>query len=143
MLVTNMLFKGAHLMTSHRILQLNAVSTAACAVGMLATRETLHTFFALHTPILLDALAIGLLLYAGALAFAAARRPVTRQALMAFTVADGLWVAASVAVLLVFWDQLAPVARFLIIAVGLAVEAFATLQFRAARRDQSGRLQGA
>jgi hypothetical protein len=123
-------------MTSHRILQLNAVSTAACAVGMLATRGTLHTVFGLQTPILLDALAIGLLLYAGALAFAAARRPVTRQALMAFTVADGLWVAASVVVLLVFWSQLAPVARFLIVAVGLAVEVFATLQFRAARKDQ-------
>ena len=124
-------------MTSHRILQLNAVSTAACAVGMLATRGTLHTFFGLQTSMLLDALAIGLLAYAGALAFAAARRPVTRQALMAFTVADGLWVAASVLVLLVFWSQLAPVARFLIVAVGLAVEAFATLQFRAARKGHS------
>jgi hypothetical protein len=62
---------------------------------------------------------------------------------MAFTVADGLWVAASVAVLLVFWGQLATVARFLIIAIGLAVEGFATLQFRAARRDQPGRLQTA
>jgi hypothetical protein len=143
MLVTNMFSKGADLMTSHRILQLNAVSTAACAVGMLATRGTLHTFFGLHTPVLLDVVALVLLLYAGALAFAAARRPVTRQTLMAFTVADGLWVAASVAVLLVFWGQLATVARFLIIAIGLAVEGFATLQFRAARRDQPGRLQTA
>jgi hypothetical protein len=134
MLVTNRLSKGVDFMTSHRILQLNAVSTAACALGMLATRGTLHTFFGLDTPILLDALAIGLLAYAGALAFAAARQPVSRQALLAFTVADGLWVAASAVVLLAWWGQLAPVARFLIVAAGLVVEIFATLQFRAARR---------
>ena len=82
-------------MTSHRILQLNAVSTAACGVGMLATRGTLHSFFGLDTPTLLDLLALGLLLYAGALAFAARRQPVTREVLMAFTVADGLWVVDS------------------------------------------------
>jgi hypothetical protein len=134
MLVTNMPFKRSDLMTSHRILQLNAVSTAVCALGMLATRGTLHAFFGLDTSILLDLVAIGLLLYAGALAFVAGRQPVTRQALMAFTVADGLWVGVSVIVLLVFWDQLAPIARFLIVAVGLVVEIFATLQFRAARR---------
>ena len=82
--------------------------------------------------ILLDVLAAGLLVYAGALAFAAHRQPVTRQALLAFTVADALWVAASAIVLLVFWSQLAPVARLLVIVVALVVEVFATLQFRAA-----------
>ena len=123
-------------MTSHRILQLNAISTAACAVGMFATRGTLYSLFGLDTPLLLDVLAVGLLAYAAALAFAAHRLPVTRQALMAFTVTDGLWVAASAIVLLMFWGQLAPVARFLIIAVGLVVEIFATLQFRAARSPQ-------
>jgi hypothetical protein len=136
MLFPNMLFKGVELMTSHRILQLNAVSTAACAVAMLATRGMLYSFFGLPAPILLDVLAIGFLVYAGALAFAAQRQPVSRRALMAFTVADGLWVAASIVVLLLFWSQLAPVARFLIIAAGLVVEIFATLQFRAARSLQ-------
>jgi hypothetical protein len=120
-------------MTSHRILQLNAGSTAACAIGMLATRGTLYSYFGLGGPLVLDALAIGLLAYLGALAFAAARQPVARHALLAFTVADGLWVAASVVVLLWFWGQLAPIARFLVIAVGLVVEMFATLQLRAAR----------
>ena len=119
-------------MTSRRILQLNAVSTAACAIGMFATRGTLYSLFGLDAPILLDVLAAGLLVYAGALAFAAHRQPVTRQALLAFTVADALWVAASAIVLLVFWSQLAPVARLLVIVVALVVEVFATLQFRAA-----------
>lgn len=121
-------------MTPHRILHLNALSTAACAVGMVATRGTLHEWFGLDTPVLLDVLAAGLLAYAGALAIAARRRPVSRQALMAFTFADALWVVGSAAVLLLFWGQLAPIARLLVIAVAIVVEAFATLQYLAAGR---------
>ncbi len=121
-------------MTSHRILQLNAISTAACGVGMLATRGVLHVLFGLDTPALLDVLAVGLLAYAGALAFAAVRQPISRQTLMAFTIADAAWVVGSAIVLLLFWNQLAPLARLLIIAVALVVEVFATLQFRAAGR---------
>jgi hypothetical protein len=124
-------------MTSHRILQLNAISTAASALVMLATRGTLHTFFGLETPILLDGVALAFLIYAGVVGIAAARQPVSRAALMAFSVADGLWVAASVIVLLAFWNQLTPVGRFLIVAVGIVVDVFATLQFRAARRVPS------
>jgi hypothetical protein len=128
-------------MTSPRILQLNAVSAAACGFGMLATRGTLHAFFGLDTPALLDLLALGLLLDAGVLAFAARRQPVSREVLMAFTVADGLWVVASAIVLLLFWGQLAAVARALVIAVALVVEVFATLQYRAAGRASRGSLQ--
>jgi hypothetical protein len=130
----NKLSKGAHIMTSHRILELNAVSTAACAVAMFATRGILHPLFGLDAPILLDVIAVGFLAYAGALAFVARRQPVSRQALMAFTVADGVWVAASAIVLVMFWGQLAPLARLIVIAVPLVVEVFATLQFRAAGR---------
>lgn len=125
-------------MTSHRILQLNAVSTMACGLGMLAARGSLHSLFGLDAPLLLDVLAVGLLIYAGALAFAARRQPVTRQALMAFTIGDAVWVAASAVVLVLFWAQLAPVARLLVIAVALVVEVFATLQFRAARQVTPG-----
>lgn len=38
-------------MTSHRILQLNAISTAACAVAMLITRGALYTLFGLGSPL--------------------------------------------------------------------------------------------
>ncbi len=119
-------------MTPHRILQLNAAATAACAVAVLAARRFLPPLFGLDTPILLDAIAVGFLAYAGVLAFAARQRPVSRQALMFFTAADAAWVAASAILLVLFWEQFAPLARFLVIAVGLAVEVLATLQFRAA-----------
>lgn len=128
-------------MAPHRILQLNAASTAACALGMLAARGTLHPLFGLDSPLVLDVLAVGLLLYAGALAVVARPERVTRQALVVFTVADALWVAASVIVLLLYWPQFAPVARLLIIAVGLVVEMFGTLQFLAARKVSSHSLQ--
>ena len=130
-------------MTSHRILQLNAVSTAACGVGMLAAREILPALFGLDGPALLDLLAVALLLYAGLLALAAHRRPVARQALIAFTVADALWVTASAVVLLSFWADFAAIARSLVIAVAVVVEVFATLQFRAAARGHDARLQTA
>ena len=120
-------------MPSHRILQINALATAACGAAMLAARGVLPGLFGLGTPYLLDGVALGLLAYAAALWVVAARAPVSRRALLVFTAADALWVGASVLVLLLFWDQLAPVARTLVIAVGLAVDAFATLQYLAAR----------
>ena len=121
-------------MTPHRILQLNAASTAAFAIGLLATRNILPSFFGLDSPMLLDILAIALLAYAAALAIAAHRRPVARQTLLLFTAADVLWVVGSALVLLLFWGQLAGLARFLIITGALGVEVFATLQFREAGR---------
>ncbi len=122
-------------MTPHRILQLNALSTAACAIGMLISRGTLHTFFGLDTPLPLDVLAVGLLAYAGALGVTTRRGTIERSTLMAFAIVDGLWVAGSAVVLLLFWGQLTPVARVLVIAVALAVEVFATLQYLAARKE--------
>jgi hypothetical protein len=119
-------------MKPNHILQLNALATAICAAGMLATRGLLPAHFGLATPFVLDVLAIGLLAYAGALAVAAGRTTVARPTLLAFTAADALWVAGSAVVLLLFWSQFSPVARTLVIAVALAVEVFATLQYRAA-----------
>ena len=119
-------------MTPQRILQLNAASTAACAVGMLIARGSLYSLFGLASPALLDGLAAGLLAYAAALVIAARRQPVDRRALVAFGMADAGWVVASGVVLVLFWAQLAPLARLLVLAVALAVEVFAFLQFRAA-----------
>ena len=120
-------------MTSNQILQLNAFSTAASAVGMLAFRGTLYRLFGADSPVLFDVVAIGLLIYAGALV-AVARAPlVGRRALMAFTVADGVWVLASAIVLLLFWNELTPLARILVIGAAVVVDVFAMLQFRAAR----------
>jgi hypothetical protein len=119
-------------MTPHRILQLNALSTAACAAGMLATRGSLHQHFGLLTPMLLDVLAVGLLAYAAALVAAVRQETIGRPTLLAFTIGDALWVVGSAGVLMLFWNQFTPVARVLVIAVALAVDVFATLQYRAA-----------
>jgi len=119
-------------MTPHRILQFNAVSTAASALAMLVTRQSLHSLFGLESPALLDILAVGLLAYAVALVVVTKRRIIDRQALMTFAIGDAIWVVGSAIVLLLFWAQLAPVARVLVIGAALVVEVFAVLQFRAA-----------
>jgi hypothetical protein len=121
-------------MTAHRLLQLNALSTAACALVMVATRGLLHTQFGLSSPWLLDMLAGGLFVYAAAMALAAWKRPVARPALLAFTVADAAWVLGSAVILFAFWNDFAPLARVAVVLVAVVVEIFATLQFRAARR---------
>jgi hypothetical protein len=119
-------------MTPHRILQLNALLTAAGAAGMLVTRGVLYPQFGLATPVVLDILAVGLLGYAAALVAAARRQPVDRPTLLLFTAGDALWVAGSAVALLLFWSQFTALARALVIVVALAVEVFATLQYRAA-----------
>jgi hypothetical protein len=119
-------------MTANRILQVNAVATLACALGLLATRTWLPAHFGLASSGWLDVIAVGLLAYAGALFAAATRAHVGRTTLLAFTAGDGLWVAGSAALLLLGWGSLSPLARVLVIAVALAVEVFATLQWRAA-----------
>ena len=124
-------------MTPRRILGLNALVTAVGALGMLATRGTLYTFFGLETSTLLDVLAVGLLGYAGLL-WLATRRTISRQTLMRFTAADVLWVVASAVVLVMFWSQFDTIARLLVIAVAVVVEIFATLQYLAAQRAQLG-----
>ena len=128
-------------MAPQRILMFNAVSTAACAVAMLAGRGLLPPLFGLESPALLDAIAVALLGYAGLLYAAARRARVSRATLMAFTAADGLWVVGSAAILLLFWSQLAPVARVLVIAAALVVEVLATLQLRAAGQLTAGSRQ--
>ena len=119
-------------MTPQGILRLNALFTAIGAFAMLVARNVLYPLFGLGSPLLLDVIAVGLFGYAGALLLAA-RRAVHSRTLMAFTMADGVWVVGSAIVLVMFWAQLAPVARWLVIVVALAVDAFAVMQFRAAQ----------
>jgi hypothetical protein len=119
-------------MTPNRILNLNALSTAGCAVGMLLTRGVLYSLFGLSSPLLLDVVAVGLLAYAAALAAVSRQPSISRRSLLTFTLVDDAWVVGSVIILVMFWSELAPIARTMTIAVALVVEVFAILQFRAA-----------
>jgi hypothetical protein len=121
-------------MTSNRILQINATATAATGLAMLAARGVLPPLFGLGSPLLLDLIAIFFLAYAAGLFYFAARPRVERGALLTFAAADGAWVLGSAVVLLMFWPQLTPIARALIVAVAIVVDVFAMLQFRASSR---------
>lgn len=121
-------------LTAHRIVRTNATATAASGVLMLAARAMLYPYFGLESPLLLDVIAIGFIAYAGVMAVAARRPAMSRATLLALAAADASWVVFSAGVLMVFWSEFDPIGRALIIAVALVVEAFATLQFAAARR---------
>jgi hypothetical protein len=120
-------------MTANRILQLNAVITAACAAAMLLARPYLYPLFGLSSPLWLDLAAIVFAVYAVALVAAASRPNVPRAALWAFTIGDGLCFAAGVLLLLVFWPSMDPLARVLLIVTTVVVDGFAMAQYRAAR----------
>ena len=57
-----------------------------------------------------------------------------KHALLAFAAADGAWVVGSAVVLLLFWAQLTPIGRVLVVGVAFVVDAFAMLQYHAATR---------
>ena len=121
-------------MTAHRILQLNGIATALSGVAMLVARPVLYPLFGLESPLLLDAIAVGFLAYAGALIVVARQPQVGRRSLLVFTALDALYVAASIVIVIAFWSQFTPMARTLIVATALVVEVFATLQFRARKQ---------
>jgi hypothetical protein len=122
-------------LTANKIVLTNAIATAASGVLMLAARAVLYPYFGLESPLLLDLIAIGFIVYAGVMAIAARQDVMSRATLLALAAADASWVIFSVAVLVMFWPALDPIGRALIIAVALVVEVFATLQFAAARRS--------
>ena len=122
-------------LTANRIVLTNAIATAASGLLMLATRGTLYPYFGLQSPLVLDVIAVGFIFYAGVMVMAARQPAMSRATLLALAAADASWVVFSVGVLILFWPALDPIGRALIIAVAVVVEAFATLQFTAARRS--------
>ena len=123
-------------MTTNRILQLNALITAACAIVMIAARPYLYPLFGLSSPLWFDITTGIFAVYAVLLAVAARRHAVPKAALWAFTIGDGACFLAGVALLLAFWSEMAPAGRVLMIVTALVVDGFALAQFRAARLAQ-------
>jgi CHASE2 domain-containing sensor protein len=101
---------------------------------MLAGRSLLYPYFGLESPLVIDVAALAFLAYAAIVAFAARREAVSRTVVMTIAAANAGYVVGSAVMLLMFWPELQPVGRALIVIVAIAVEAFATLQFAAGRR---------
>ena len=121
-------------LTPHTALLVDAVATAATAALMLAARGLLYPFFGLTSPLLLDAAAAAFLVYAAIVATAARQPTISRATLMTVAGANVAYVVASIALLTMFWWEMQAIGRGLIVAVAIVVEAFAALQFTAARR---------
>jgi hypothetical protein len=121
-------------LTARHTVLIDATATAATAILMLAARGLLYPYFGLTSSMLLDVTALAFIVYAAIIASTAQRPAMSRATLMTIVGANIAYVMGSVIVLAMFWNQLHPVGRGLIGAVAVAVEAFATLQFMAARR---------
>ena len=124
-------------LTAHTAIRIDAAATASTAVLMLAARSMLYPYFGLTSPMWLDAVAAAFLVYAAVIALAATASIVSRATLMTIAAANIAYVVASMVVLVLFWGDMHAVGRGLIVAVALAVEAFAMLQLLAARRQHA------
>jgi hypothetical protein len=121
-------------LTARQTLLLDASATTATAILMFAGRSLLYPYFGLASPLVIDLAALAFLAYAAIVAFTARRESVSRAVVMTIAAVNAAYVAASAVLLLAFWADLQPIGRALIVAVAIAVEAFATLQFAAGRR---------
>ncbi len=122
------------IVTAHRAVLIDAAATTASAVLLLAARSMLYPFFGLSSPLLIDLSAVAFIAYAAIIGLVARREVISRAALLTIVGANVAYVLASIVLLVMFWGQLHPIGRALILAVALAVEAFAALQFVAARQ---------
>jgi hypothetical protein len=120
--------------TARHTLLIDAAATATTAVLMLAARGLLYPYFGLTSPVLLDIAAVAFIVYAAIVALLTRPAVISRATMLSIASANVGYVLASMAILVAFWPQLHPVGRALIFAVALVVEAFATLQYAAARR---------
>ena len=124
-------------LTPRTAILIDAAATTATALLMFATRGVLYPYFGFTSPWLLDLTAAAFIVYAAIIALVARQPVVSRTALFTIAGANIAYVAASLLLLVTFWNELPAVGRVLIVAVALAVEAFALVQIAAARRTRT------
>jgi hypothetical protein len=122
------------ILTARRAILIDAAATATSAVLLLAARSMLYPYFGLNSPLLIDITAAAFLAYAAIIAAVARREAIARATLLTIASANVAYVVASIMLLVMIWGQLHLVGRTLIFAAAMVVEAFATLQFVAARQ---------
>jgi hypothetical protein len=121
-------------MTPARILQFDALASAGCALALIVAGAWLAPHFGLASPALLQSVGVALLGYVALLVWTSRRPAIERSQLLAFAAADVLWVVGSAALLVLFWGEMTVLARTLIVAVALVVEAIGVLKYVAAGR---------
>jgi hypothetical protein len=123
-------------LTAHTAVLIDAAATAGTAVLMIAARGVLYPYFGLSSPLLLDLTAAVFLVYAAIIALAAKAPTIARATLMTIVGANVAYVLASMVLLVTYWASMHAVGRTLMVIVAVVVEAFAMLQFAAARKSR-------
>jgi hypothetical protein len=111
----------------------NAISTAVCAIALLAVPGPLATLLGVPTPSVIAAVGAGLVLYAAGLLWTAWQRPIPAPAAWTAIALDLGWVAGSVALLEL--GILTSIGAGLVALVAAAVLVFAILQYRGVRQQ--------
>ena len=117
-----------------RVLLSNAAFGLASGLVCLLWAQALATALGLAQPWIVSGLGVGLLLFAGELAWIALQAPENRRALTTIFALDVAWVIASVILLFSGWAPPTPVGTWVVIMVADIVAVFAVLEFIGLRR---------
>lgn len=124
-----------------RVLRANAAFSATCALVLIGLSGALFPILGLGGPEQLVSTGVSLVIFAGALLWAASRSPIPLVPLTIFVVLDLLWVVYTVGVMVSIGSRMTPLGQALTMGVGVVVGVFAILQLKGAlllRRGVSG-----
>ena len=123
-----------------RVLWANAFFSTATALLLLAAAAPLANWTGIQPPVVFLVLGVGLLLFAGVVAWIAQRATDNLALVRAIFLLDLAWVAASIALLLGGWLPLTTAGWWAVLLVADVVALFALLEYVGLRR--AGKEQG-
>ena len=115
----------------------NAIFSIFCALDLLIFSQGLATIMGLPDANLLFSLGISLIVFAAFVWFVSSQQPISSKLALAIIWMDVAWVAGSVLLLIFKPEWLTVTGVVLIIAVAIAVELFAFLQYRGLKKIQT------
>ncbi len=121
-------------LTIRHVLYANAVLSAACGALFVAAARPVAAFLGLDAwGVILD-LGLVMIAYAALLYFNIKRAAISRNFVLFTVIADSLWVAGSILLLLAGWVPFTVDGRWAVGLIALGTDIFATLQFLAWRK---------
>ena len=112
----------------------NAIFSAIGGVAFIVDAKLLAALFGLEQAGYLVAIGVGLLIFAGDLAYLSSRQPIKRSLAYAVVGADVLWVAGSVVLLVAHLLPFTAAGMWIVAALADIVAVFAVLQYIGLRR---------
>ncbi len=115
--------------TVRRVLYGNAIFCGISGLGFALASNAVSSFLGLDAALIIFALGIGLVGYAGLIYLKASRPTITREFVLFAIIADSAWVLGSVLLLITNWIPFSVEGKWAIGIIAAIVDMFATLQF--------------